>query len=715
MFISDLTFRLIPLLHSPSVATVLFNQFNKVKKVYEGSGCDVAGRFGTIVSRDCSKILGENEVLSEENASMRAILKDMNVAVPTPKKVSSPAAAAGTPSSTKKKRKEKVENEELAYEPVEITHNDSCEVCGTGGDLICCSTCNLVFHLGCTRPQLTEVPEGNWNCAYCVAENLPELEITPQALEEAKRSVEEMDAEKAKHKPLRGKQAKRQKLNKLKELLAAKKAAKERDHDDEDEEQQPPVESPIKQEDSYSLACDSTRIPKKKRSDSLPSSIYPDFNYERYDVPYSPESMAPLLLAGGGGDHNRDGHKNPSMFSSSSIFLGGLHFNTDEETLRWHFGKYGEITAVEIMRNAAGTPRGFGFVEFLSDDSVEAALQNKPHVIHGRAIDVKRKQGKGSNSGPPPADRGRRSPPPLDHREAKRPRLSEGAGYPTRDIDVYDDRGRESFNAAPPPPGNYPPAIFLGGLHFNTTESNLREHFEKYGEITSVDIKRDPATGDPRGFGFVNFRSHDTVDLVIREKPHKVHGHNLDVKRKMPKGVQPPASDDHYDRPPAREYAEPERRGYDDRRGDEDMRHPEPARSYRSNSFNNDPSADACKLFIGGLFWQTTKDKIGQYFERFGDIMSVEIMMDSKTGNSRGCAIVEFRSDESVEEALRAKPHEIDYKYVDVRRYQAGAPPESYREREVSILYYFFLFSCYIIFFSNIFLITLIIGTCSIW
>ena len=74
--------------------------------------------------------------------------------------------------------------------------------------------------------------------------------------------------------------------------------------------------------------------------------------------------------------------------TNPSIFLGGLHANTDEETLRRHFGKYGEITAVEIMRNTAGTPRGFGFVEFLSDDSVEAALQNKPHVINGNTVSI---------------------------------------------------------------------------------------------------------------------------------------------------------------------------------------------------------------------------------------------------------------------------------------------------------------------------------------
>ena len=74
--------------------------------------------------------------------------------------------------------------------------------------------------------------------------------------------------------------------------------------------------------------------------------------------------------------------------TNPGIFLGGLHANTDEETLRRNFGKYGEITAVEIMRNAAGTPRGFGFVEFSSDDVVEAALQNEPHVINGNTVSI---------------------------------------------------------------------------------------------------------------------------------------------------------------------------------------------------------------------------------------------------------------------------------------------------------------------------------------
>ena len=48
-------------------------------------------------------------------------------------------------------------------------HNDICECCGGLGELLCCSTCNLVYHIECTRPMLSELPEGDWSCAFCVA------------------------------------------------------------------------------------------------------------------------------------------------------------------------------------------------------------------------------------------------------------------------------------------------------------------------------------------------------------------------------------------------------------------------------------------------------------------------------------------------------------------------------------------------------------------
>jgi RNA recognition motif-containing protein len=41
-----------------------------------------------------------------------------------------------------------------------------------------------------------------------------------------------------------------------------------------------------------------------------------------------------------------------------------------------------------------------------------------------------------------------------------------------------------------------------------TTEHTLREMFEKYGEVTSVKLGRDAATGKPLGYGFVNFNDN---------------------------------------------------------------------------------------------------------------------------------------------------------------------------------------------------------------
>jgi len=47
-------------------------------------------------------------------------------------------------------------------------HNDACEVCEKGGDLLCCDTCSLVFHLKCVRPKISEVPRGTWHCPHCI-------------------------------------------------------------------------------------------------------------------------------------------------------------------------------------------------------------------------------------------------------------------------------------------------------------------------------------------------------------------------------------------------------------------------------------------------------------------------------------------------------------------------------------------------------------------
>ena len=49
-------------------------------------------------------------------------------------------------------------------------HNSLCQVCGLGGDLLCCDACSYVYHLRCLKPPMTELPTGTWLCPVCVAE-----------------------------------------------------------------------------------------------------------------------------------------------------------------------------------------------------------------------------------------------------------------------------------------------------------------------------------------------------------------------------------------------------------------------------------------------------------------------------------------------------------------------------------------------------------------
>jgi chromodomain-helicase-DNA-binding protein 4 len=49
-------------------------------------------------------------------------------------------------------------------------HQDYCEVCQQGGEIILCDTCPKAYHLVCLDPELEETPEGKWSCPTCEAD-----------------------------------------------------------------------------------------------------------------------------------------------------------------------------------------------------------------------------------------------------------------------------------------------------------------------------------------------------------------------------------------------------------------------------------------------------------------------------------------------------------------------------------------------------------------
>lgn len=57
--------------------------------------------------------------------------------------------------------------------------------------------------------------------------------------------------------------------------------------------------------------------------------------------------------------------------------------------------------------------------------------------------------------------------------------------------------------------------MFVGGVKEDTTEDMVRETFSSYGEIAAVDLITDKHTGKARGFCFVTFEDHDSVDKAV--------------------------------------------------------------------------------------------------------------------------------------------------------------------------------------------------------
>ncbi|KPU79414.1 uncharacterized protein Dana_GF17697, isoform B [Drosophila ananassae] len=71
------------------------------------------------------------------------------------------------------------------------------------------------------------------------------------------------------------------------------------------------------------------------------------------------------------------------------------------------------------------------------------------------------------------------------------------------------------------------------------------------------------------------------------------------------------------------------------------------------------------KLFVGGLSWQTSSDKLKEYFNMFGTVTDVLIMKDPVTQRSRGFGFITFQEPCTVQKVLKVPIHTLDGKKID--------------------------------------------------
>ncbi|KAG2038252.1 hypothetical protein BDR03DRAFT_862107, partial [Suillus americanus] len=132
----------------------------------------------------------------------------------------------------------------------------------------------------------------------------------------------------------------------------------------------------------------------------------------------------------------------------SKMFIGGLNWDTTDESLRNYFSQFGKVDACTIMRDAAGRSRCFAFLTFEDPASVNAVMVRE-HFLDGKIIDPKR------------------AIPRQEHQRATK--------------------------------------LFIGGLAGSVTSESMRDFFSQFGKVIDSTVMLDRETGRSKGFGFVSF------------------------------------------------------------------------------------------------------------------------------------------------------------------------------------------------------------------
>jgi len=59
--------------------------------------------------------------------------------------------------------------------------------------------------------------------------------------------------------------------------------------------------------------------------------------------------------------------------------------------------------------------------------------------------------------------------------------------------------------------------LYVGSVHFNLTEDDLRQVFEPFGPLEFVNLHKDPETGRSRGFAFIQYKNPEDAKQALEK------------------------------------------------------------------------------------------------------------------------------------------------------------------------------------------------------
>ncbi len=170
--------------------------------------------------------------------------------------------------------------------------------------------------------------------------------------------------------------------------------------------------------------------------------------------------------------------------------------------------------------------------------------------------------------------------------------------------------------------------LFVGNLPPRLCFPELEDLFTPFGALLSAELMTDPTTGRSRGFGFIEMESTEAAQAAISSlNGSVVDGQALSVKEAKP----------------ARDMMQP--RGGVER--------PAPMSTSTDRPSSASGKAWGVRLFVGNLPYTARAAELEKLFAEAGKVVSVSLVTDRVTGQSKGFAFIDMGSREEAAAAIK--------------------------------------------------------------
>lgn len=185
-----------------------------------------------------------------------------------------------------------------------------------------------------------------------------------------------------------------------------------------------------------------------------------------------------------------------------SVFVSQLAARLTARDLGYFFeDKLGEGAVMDsriVTDRISRRSKGIGYVEFRTVELVDRAMALSGTIVMGLPIQIQ-------------------------HTEAERNRTHPGDGNLNLPPGVRAHHGGMQ--------------LYVGSLHFNLTESDIKQVFEPFGELEFVDLHRDPMTGRSKGYAFVQYKRAEDAKMALEQmEGFELAGRTLRVNTVHEKG-----------------------------------------------------------------------------------------------------------------------------------------------------------------------------------